>query len=235
VFAQGFLVHTRTHELLWFGQAVESAHFEDSGVTGRVAEKLAEQGPSAVFKTIRAQKYQYKKASDTQEVRREEEHQAAAEREEPKKDIVLATGTSPTVSVINEIRKDSRFIAYDNETVFDTKTKLMWASQDSGSDISWVNAKSYCENYRGGGYTDWRMPTHDELAGLYDSNKKYKATKRNYDVHLTELIQLSTCCPWSSWTPGSGAAYFAFYPVWPLWDPLSGLGDLCALPVRSTK
>jgi len=44
----------------------------------------------------------------------------------------------------------------------------MWAAKDSGSDINWANAKSYCKNYRGGGYTDWRMPTQDELASLYD-------------------------------------------------------------------
>jgi hypothetical protein len=47
----------------------------------------------------------------------------------------------------------------------------MWAAKDNGSDINWENAKSHCENYRGGGYKDWRMPTQDELAGLYDANK----------------------------------------------------------------
>jgi hypothetical protein len=44
----------------------------------------------------------------------------------------------------------------------------MWAAKDNGSPISWPEAKKYCENYRGGGYMDWRMPTQDELAGLYD-------------------------------------------------------------------
>jgi hypothetical protein len=48
--------------------------------------------------------------------------------------------------------------------VLDTKTNLMWAAKDNGSDINWANAKSYCENYRGVGYTDWRMPTQNELA-----------------------------------------------------------------------
>jgi hypothetical protein len=67
-----------------------------------------------------------------------------------------------------ESARDGRFIAYDNGTVSDTRTGLMWAAKDNGSKINWANAKSYCENYRGGGYTDWRMPTQDELAELYD-------------------------------------------------------------------
>jgi hypothetical protein len=59
-----------------------------------------------------------------------------------------------------------RFIAYDNGTVLDTRSNLMWAAKDNGSKVTWQDAKSYCANYRGGGYTDWRMPTLDEFAGL---------------------------------------------------------------------
>lgn len=61
-----------------------------------------------------------------------------------------------------------RFIAYDNGTVLDTLTNRMWAAKDNGSDIDGANAKSYYENYRGCGYSDWRMPTQDELANIYD-------------------------------------------------------------------
>lgn len=76
-----------------------------------------------------------------------------------------------------------------------------------------ANAKSYCENYRGGGYSDWRMPTQDELAGLYDTNKTSKNSPTgdcggNY--HLTDLIHLTCCCPWASETRGYEAAYFHF-------------------------
>jgi hypothetical protein len=88
-----------------------------------------------------------------------------------------------------EIGRDGRFIAYNNGTVSDTRTNLMWAAKDNGSNINWANAKSYCENYRGGGYSDWRMPTQDELAGLYDAGKTYKCNC-GHDAHLTELIRL---------------------------------------------
>jgi len=53
----------------------------------------------------------------------------------------------------------------------------MWAAKDNGSNLDWVNAQRYCEKYRGRGYTDWRMPTPDELAGLYDESKTYKSDR----------------------------------------------------------
>ena len=87
----------------------------------------------------------------------------------------VAMGARPSVSTANEIKRDGLFIAYDDGTVLDTRTNLMWAAKDNDSNIDWSGAKSYCENYRGGGYTDWRMPTQDELSGLYDAAKTYKS------------------------------------------------------------
>jgi hypothetical protein len=141
----------------------------------------------------------------------------------------------PSPASGSEIGRDGRFIAYNNGTVLDTRTNLMWAAKDNGSDINWANAKSYCEYYRGGGYTDWRMPTQDELAGLYDSSKSYKATQWGYYVRLTELIQLSKCCPWASETRGSDAARFGFGSSRRDWDRQSNGSDGRALPVRSGK
>ncbi len=115
---------------------------------------------------------------------------------------ILITGASGVWASAKEIKRDGRFIAYDNGTVKDTKTGLMWASKDNGEDINWNDAKRYCKNYRGGGYTDWRMPTQEELAGLYDESESYQVTQERYIVHLTKLIELSSCCPWASETRG---------------------------------
>jgi hypothetical protein len=123
---------------------------------------------------------------------------------------------------LKEIGKDGRFTAYDDGTVLDTRTGLMWAAKDNGSDINWSNAKRYCENYRTGGYTDWRMPTQDELAGLYESNKSYRSAC-GHDVHLTELIRLT--------------AYFNFYDGTIDSRPRSHpwIDGYRAVPVRSGK
>ena len=99
---------------------------------------------------------------------------------------------------IKETIKDSRFIA-NNDMVLDTKTGLMWAAKDNGFDIEWQDAKSYCENYRGGGYTDWRMPTQDELGELYDAGITYQATCGDV-FHITKLIHLSCNWVWASTT-----------------------------------
>jgi Protein of unknown function (DUF1566). len=115
---------------------------------------------------------------------------------------LIGTFITAKSSTAGEKAKDGRFIAYDNGTVLDTKTKLMWAAKDNGSDINWQDAKFYCENYHGGGYTDWRMPTLDELDGLYDASKSHPAAcyGRN-SIHVaTELIDITCFCPWASET-----------------------------------
>jgi hypothetical protein len=129
-----------------------------------------------------------------------------------------------------------RFIAYDNGTVLDTKTNLMWAARDNGSDVNWYEAKDFCENYDGGGYNNWRMPTLNELAELYDKNNGY-TTPRGYDAFITDFIQLSSCCIWSSDARDSEAAYFSFQSNMRIWMSKleTGNGKRRALPVRSVK
>lgn len=129
-----------------------------------------------------------------------------------------------------EVGRDGRFIAYEVGTVKDTKTGLMWAAKGNGEDITWEDAKAYCENYQGGGYMDWRMPTQDELAEIYDSNKK----NRHY-YHVTKLIDISSCCPWASETRGSKAAHFDFFNNRRDWYYQVNTGGSRALPVRSGK
>lgn len=147
----------------------------------------------------------------------------------------LASVSSGTKDV-KVVAQDGRYIAYENGTVEDTQTGLMWAAKDNGENINWKDAKRYCETYRGGGYTDWRMPTLNELAGLYDQSKSYKAIQENhYNIHLTKLIELSTCCPWASGKRGHLAAYLHFNAESRDWiDPVNFLNRR-ALPVRSVK
>jgi len=144
----------------------------------------------------------------------------------------------PLISTAIEIGRDGRFIAYENETVFDTQTKLMWAAKDNGSNINWQDAKSYCENYRGGGYVDWRMPTLDELAGLYDesiTNTNPPAVGCTGSYHVTNFIHLTCCCPWASETSGSTAACFGFNNGPRNWIDQFYAGGIRVLPVRSGK
>jgi|GEM_PF-6717971 len=51
----------------------------------------------------------------------------------------------PVKDEAEESLTEGRFIAYDNGTVLDTRTNLMWAAKDNGSSINWADARSYCE------------------------------------------------------------------------------------------
>ena len=137
------------------------------------------------------------------------------------------------------VKTDGRFVDNGDGTVTDRNTGLMWAAKDNGSDINWSDAKRYCENYRGGGYDNWRMPTEDELTGLYDPSMGYIpscAPSGDTDkVYLTNLITLSCRAVWVSETSGSNAVYVGFYGGTRYLDSPSESGTLRALPVRNTK
>jgi len=151
----------------------------------------------------------------------------------------LAMARLPAFPAAKEVGRDGRFIAYDNGTVLDTKTNLMWAAKDNGREVSWVSAKYYCEKYRGGGYMDWRVPTQDELAGLYDASKLVKTLhtdflgfswKMNF---ATDLIRLTYTQIWAYEIPGSDTGISFCFTGGGVVRP-----DISAspvLPVRSAK
>jgi hypothetical protein len=135
-----------------------------------------------------------------------------------------------------QVKRDGRFIAYDDGTVLDTQTNLMWADKDNGRDINWANAKSYCEKYRGGGYTDWRLPTQHELIRLLDANKSQKAECGIPTIHIaTDFIHLTCWWVWGSETRGSDAAGFHFGKGPRSLMPQSHASYDRVLPVRSCK
>lgn len=166
---------------------------------------------------------------------------------EVKKKQLAGVEKRPFISAANEIKRDGRFIAYDNGTVLDTTTNLMWAAKDNGMvgttyyvGINWSEARSYCYNHRGGGYTDWRMPTHRELAELFERSKSRPAKcNANGMVRITELIDLSCWYVWGSETDsmflvGDTGAVFNFNSGILEWAP-QRVGNYVALPVRSAK
>ena len=111
---------------------------------------------------------------------------------------------SPPVQKSGEIDRDGTFIAYANGIVRDTKTGLEW-KVGPDRDMDWYKARSWVHslNLDGGG---WRMPTMDELEGLY----KKGAGKRN----MTALLKTTGWGVWSGERRGSedesGVRLFGF-------------------------
>jgi len=160
--------------------------------------------------------------------------------------VVLAagcvTGSSNSAtqsSPVTEIARDSRFAAYSDGTVLDNDTGLMWASTDNGGPIVWDDAKSYCRNYKGGGFRDWRMPTLNELTALYDpsiNNTTPPAEGCNGGCHLTNFIHLH-CCPVWYWNGIDEVAGFFHFKLGPKdWrDQSLQKNHPRALPVRNAR
>jgi TIR domain/Protein of unknown function (DUF1566) len=79
----------------------------------------------------------------------------------------------------------------------DPKTKLMWTIEDNGRYVNWHEASEYARQLRLGGYSDWRLPTIEELKQLYDPGNK----------GIREPFQLTSDWVWTSTREGTGSAW----------------------------
>jgi hypothetical protein len=125
----------------------------------------------------------------------------------PATDLHRPLSPLPAVARALEVKRDGRFIAYDDRTVLDSDTGLMWANRDNGFDIPWEKAKAYCQQFRMGGYTDWRLPTMDELASLYDGNQKRPASCNTYVGVGVASTLIDITCFWV-WASETRKAFF---------------------------
>ncbi len=56
----------------------------------------------------------------------------------------------------------------------DPATKLMWTNRDNGIYVNWNQAEAYCKSLRVGGYSNWRLPTINELTGIYAPSAQHR-------------------------------------------------------------
>ncbi len=128
-----------------------------------------------------------------------------------------------------------RFVDNKDGTVTDTKTNLMWAKHDNQGDITWHDAKKYCEHIILSRYEDWRMPTIKELETLYDPSKKgYETTCGNL-VRLNPLIRLSCGWVWARDALTITAYAYNFTRGYRYTDRMVHKRHFRALPVRAIK
>jgi photosystem II stability/assembly factor-like uncharacterized protein len=95
-----------------------------------------------------------------------------------------------------------RFVDNQDGTITDFATGLMWAAKDNGADITWSDANTYCKGFHAGDYSDWRMPSSDELQALYDPNSSYvpkdECGGAKVPLQLTEMIHVSCTAVWGA-------------------------------------
>lgn len=66
----------------------------------------------------------------------------------------------------------------------DVRTGLMWTLKDNASDINQKKANEYCQVLRAGGFSDWRLPSIEELWGLYDPSSTRMTAKIGQHLKL---------------------------------------------------
>ena len=126
---------------------------------------------------------------------------------------------------------EERFsIANDKAILIDLQTGLMWPLQDNGTDISWPAGKKYCDSFNLGGFSDWRMPTREELASLYDLQAADSS-----DYYITRAIKISACCQWAIDTRKARVGSFDFEYGNRDWGYPMSTVDARVLPVRYVK
>jgi hypothetical protein len=110
--------------------------------------------------------------------------------------IILCVGTCAVMSQDSTSPAGADIKAFWN----DSATGLTWTVKDNGSSVSPNQAGDYCRSLRSGGYSDWRLPTIEELEALYDSklSKQYKAKGP---------IELGDSCVLSGTTNSSGEVW----------------------------
>jgi hypothetical protein len=99
---------------------------------------------------------------------------------------------------------DKRFANFEDGTTLDRKTGLLWMTQDywqmNAKWVNWHTATEFAQrmnNKNFAGYQDWRLPTPEEAATLYDRRK------RNIDKDGDKIF-IDSMFPkgagWSTWT-----------------------------------
>ncbi len=100
----------------------------------------------------------------------------------------------------SEEKLAEHFVSNNDGTVSDIDTGLMWAASANDRSVTWQEAVEYCENFSGGNYHDWRMPTQSELIALQESGLKKDE----------KIIRISSDLIWASDTDDSRAVYCNF-------------------------
>ncbi|MFM8559142.1 MAG: PEGA domain-containing protein, partial [bacterium] len=129
---------------------------------------------------------------------------------------VVATLVKPVVRTAPAVSPKPQRAGQGTASDVVVRGDLKWTVSDNGSDVDWNEAKAYCEACQVGGYTDWRMPSIEELQGLYVKGNSYATSGKRtwsdgstwtYDVHIAKPFRLTAPWMWSSTLLGSSSAF----------------------------
>jgi hypothetical protein len=85
------------------------------------------------------------------------------------------TTITKTIPVDKKIIQESeRFISWNDLTVLDKKTKLLWEVKSLNNRLNqfyWFKAEGYCDSLHHAGHNNWQLPTIKQLKTLLSRQK----------------------------------------------------------------
>lgn len=113
--------------------------------------------------------------------------------------------------------KKSRFLDYEDGTIYDSLTSLTWMKNDSRLDldkeVTWDEANKYAEEMnqkKFAGKDDWRLPTIHEASSLFDE-KALNADFKGGEIRIDPIFEAKADnCTWTSETRGKEAQIIFF-------------------------
>lgn len=83
----------------------------------------------------------------------------------------------------------------------DPVSRLMWQNPPAENRMPWQEASDYCAKLNRGGYSDWRLPTLDELKGMKKGCP--------WDAQCPRKVEGDKSCYWDSAVKGLCAGYWS--------------------------
>ena len=126
-------------------------------------------------------------------------------------------------------------------TVTDHRLGVMWAKNDNQGDIGWKQAQAFARYgfglTVGRQYTNWRLPTLEELQSLYVAKTGYNGygTDCGIRVKIVSEIELSCILVWSSDVALGSHVAFNFNIGNPFTVPSYDIAGCRVLPVRNLE
>jgi hypothetical protein len=133
--------------------------------------------------------------------------------EKKKVEVAIKRPPRPTISGSQEMGKDGNFVKSANGVVKDTRTGLEWYAGPDRN-VNWNEADTWVRGLMIDG-DGWRMPTINELRGLYEKgkgNRNMTPLLKTTGWHVWSGETKSSCCFWRfSFLHGSENYYKPFF------------------------
>ena len=111
---------------------------------------------------------------------------------------------------MNNVINSSRFIDNKDGTVTDTKTNLMWQQDTIEGGLSFDEAITKAASLVCGGYSDWRLPTIQELQSIVDYSKVNPSIDTTYFPNTLSSIYWSSSSTYVDSTSNAWLVYFDY-------------------------